>query len=263
LKHEYREALDLRVGAYSPLGFKDSEPQRWEILVEGAHRADFIAGLPERDDQADYPDHIGFEASCGRLVTLSQQLRKPLHLHIDQKNLADENGAECAVRVIDDLRLTTHTIDDEPSIWFVHMISSSAFQESRFQNLLESLVEYHLGVICCPSAAISMRQIRASSAPTHNSIARVLDMLAAGVPVRLGSDNICDITSPAGTTDLVDELFVLCNAIRFYDESILAKLAAGVVLNSEERHRIQNHLKSDAFEMHRVIQQYQLPRKAA
>ena len=263
LKHEYRDVLDLRVGAYSPLGFKDSESQRWEILVEGARLADFIGGLPERDDQADYPDHIGFAESCGRLVTLSQQLGKPLHLHIDQKNLANENGAECAIGVINDLGVRVRSIDGEPSIWFVHMISSSAFEESRFQKLLTSLVEHRLGVICCPSAAISMRQIRSVSAPTHNSIARVLDMLAAGVPVRLGSDNICDITSPAGTTDLLDEVFVLCNAIRFYDEAILAKLAAGVLLNADDRSRIQKHLKNDDLEMLRVVQQYQQRREAA
>ena len=88
-------------------------------------------------------------------------------------------------------------------------------------------------------------------------------MLAAGVPVRLGSDNICDITSPAGTTDLIDEVFVLCNAIRFYDEAILAKLAAGVLLNADDRSRIQKHLKNDDLEMLRVVQQYQQRREAA
>jgi cytosine deaminase len=107
-------------------------------------------------------------------------------------------------------------------------------------------VEHNVGVICCPSAAISMRQIRETMSPTFNSIARVLDMLAAGVQVRIGSDNICDITSPAGTPDLVDEIFVLCNAIRFYDLDILAKLGAGKSLSAEEISRIREHLERAA-----------------
>lgn len=88
--------------------------------------------------------------------------------------------------------------DSEPLVWLVHVISPSTYDESRFHALIEGLLDRNVGVICCPSAAISMRQVRPFSAPTHNSIARVLEMLAAGVQVRIGSDNVCDITSPAG-----------------------------------------------------------------
>lgn len=252
LKREFEGLIDFRVGAYSPLGFMDSEPDRWECLSEGAQIADFLGGLPERDDHVDYPDHIGFEESCRRVVMLCHQLGKPLHLHVDQKNLAVEDGAERALAVIADLGLSRTTAGGDPQIWFVHMISSSAFVESRFQELLAGLVEHGVGVICCPSAAISMRQVWPVSAPTHNSIARVLDMLAAGIPVRIGSDNVCDITSPAGTTDLMDELFMLCNAVRFYDEPILAKLGAGIPLSENERLRIQSHLDDDRVEVFRA-----------
>ena len=48
LKAKYAEDLDLRIGAYSPLGFKASEPARWELLVAGAKLADFVGSLPER-----------------------------------------------------------------------------------------------------------------------------------------------------------------------------------------------------------------------
>ena len=35
LKRTYAGKLDLEVGAYSPLGFKASEPERWELLLAG------------------------------------------------------------------------------------------------------------------------------------------------------------------------------------------------------------------------------------
>ena len=81
---------------------------------------------------------------------------------------------------------------------------------------------------------------------TANSIARVLEFLAAGVQVRLGSDNICDVTSPLGTPDLMDEIFVLANAVRYYDLGVLAKLGAGVPLDADDRKRVQAHLDDDA-----------------
>lgn len=253
LKADYRGRLDLRVAAYSPLGFQDAEPGRWALLEEAALLADFIGGLPERDDRAVYDDHIGYDESCRRLLTLAADLGKPLHLHVDQKNLAAEDGTERALQAAADLRLPAVGPTAEPTVWLVHAISPSAYAEPRFQALLAGIANFGMGVICCPSAAISMRQIRAVSAPTHNSIARVLELLAAGVPVRVGSDNVCDITSPAGTVDLVQELFVLSNAVRFYDLEILAKLGAGVALDAADRGRITEHLDRDAAEIRRVM----------
>jgi hypothetical protein len=107
-----------------------------------------------------------------------------------------------------------------------------------------------------------MRQFRPVAAPTHNSIARVLDLLAAGIPVRVGSDNICDITSPAGTTDLAMELFVLANTIRFYDLEILAKLGAGLALDAADRGRIIDHLERDAAEVRKALPAARLRRAA-
>ena len=256
LKNEYQADIDLRVAAYSPLGFKDSEPGRWKLLEEAAQLADFIAGLPERDDHEDYPDHIGYEESCRRMFELSFQLGKPLHLHVDQKNLASENGAERALSVMTTINnLPSFAKGQDALIWFVHMISSASYEESRFARLLSNLASHHVGVICCPSAAISMRQHRPRLAPTHNSIARVLDLLATGIPVRIGSDNIFDITSPGGTTDLVDELFVLCNTIRFYDIEILSKLAAGISLSHTEQIQIKTHLGNDHEETLQALAQ--------
>jgi hypothetical protein len=86
-------------------------------------------------------------------------------------------------------------------------------------------------------------------------MARVLELLAAGVQVRIGSDNINDITSPAGTADLMDEVFMLSNVVRFYDMAILAKIAAGVPLDIRDRQTIRAHLDTDLMEIGKSIEQ--------
>ena len=98
-----------------------------------------------------------------------------------------------------------------------------------------------------------MRQLRPIAAPTHNSIPRVLELLAAGIYVRLGSDNICDITSPAGTCDLINEVFILANVLRYYDIDILSSLAAGIRLDTKQCARVKEHLSADAIEVAKVI----------
>lgn len=174
-------------------------------------------------------------------------LKKPVHIHVDQQNIQYEDGTERFLKVARELKLPVD-YSEEPKVWLVHVISPSTYSEDRFDAMLKGLADLNIGVICCPSAAISMRQVRQITSPTYNSIARVLEMLAAGIHVRLGSDNICDITSPAGSVDLLDEVFVLCNALRYYDIEVLAKLAAGVVLNQNDISRLKIHLVKDSEE---------------
>jgi cytosine/creatinine deaminase len=252
LKRSYAKKLDLQVGAYSPLGFKTNEPDRWQLLASGARNADFIGSLPERDDQRVYPDHIGFEQHCVKIITLSQELQKSVHMHIDQRNDPREDGSERVIKTVRQLGLSFDRAQ-EPLIWLVHLISPSSYDEPRFQKLLSSLVEFNIGLICCPSAAISMRQLRPIVTPTHNSLPRILEMLAAGIHVRLGSDNICDITSPAGTCDLENEVFLLANALRYYDIDILSTLAVGIRLDAKQCARIKDHLAADGIEVAKAI----------
>ena len=68
------------------------------------------------------------------------------------------------------------------------MISPTLYSDKRWKKLVERLKRANVGVICCPSAAIGMRQLRGVKTPTTNSIARVLELCAAGIQVRLGSD---------------------------------------------------------------------------
>lgn len=251
LKQRRAGTIDLQVGAYSPLGFRDDEPRRWDLLVAGARIADFVGLLPERDERRRYPEHVGFEECCRRGLGLAADLGKPLHVHVDQMNHPSENHTERFVRVFREADVRTNRWET-PWVWLVHVISPSTYDDRRFQRLLDSLVEFNLGVICCPSAAISMRQYRTTHTPTFNSIARVLEMLAAGIHVRIGSDNICDITSPAGTPDLLHELYVLCNALRYYDIELLAKLGAGLKPDMADRDRLVRHLHDDRAEIARV-----------
>lgn len=244
LRAQYVGRLDFRLGAYSPLGFRDDEPERWALLQRAAERADFVGLLPERDDKNNYPDHIGFEESCRRGIGLAARLGKDLHIHVDQANHPLEDGGELVARVVCDMGLARKA-GETPFVWLIHLISPSTYDEPRFGELADQLAKLGIGVICCPSAAISMRQLRPILSPTNNCIARVLDLLDRGVQVRIGSDNICDITSPMGTPDLLEEVFVLANAMRIYDIGILAKIAAGVPLDAQDRARLRQHLKED------------------
>ncbi|MGR3290752.1 MAG: hypothetical protein ACU0C9_06100 [Paracoccaceae bacterium] len=245
LKQQFEGRLDFKIGAYSPLGFRDDEPERWSLLVEGAEQSDFIGLLPERDDSDRYPEHIGFKESCRRALLLADRLDKKIHIHTDQANHRDQSESELIVSLVEKLGLGVEQ-GAEPFIWLIHVISPSTYGEPRFLDLARRMADQNIGVICCPSAAVSMRQYRPVQSPTYNCIARVLDFLDAGVWVRLGSDNVCDIISPMGTVDLMDELAVLGNTMRFYNIDVLARIGAGQSLTKTEIDQVRAHIALDA-----------------
>lgn len=252
IKRQRADEIDLRIGAYSPLGFLDSEPERWEVFEQGAQQADFIAALPEADELSDYPGHIGFEEHCSRMLQLASRLNCMIHVHTDQRNHPAEAGTERLIAVVKELGIQPDRTA-EPKIWAVHMVSPSTYDEERFQRLAENMARHHVGLICCPSAAVGMRQLRPVLTPTSNCIPRVLELLVAGVQVRLASDNIADICSPSTTPDLTDEVFVLSAALRFYNINILARLACGRKLSEEETEFIREHLEQNAQEIGKAI----------
>jgi len=236
--------IDVRIGAYSPLGFKAGDDAAWDLLEQGARIADFIGALPEKDDVADYPDHIGYAESCERMIDLAYRSNTFVQIHTDQMNSASENGTEVLLDVLE-ARNPFDADEPEPQVWAVHMISPSAYDEARWNRLVARLAEARVGVICCPSGALGMRQLRHERAPTHNSIARVLDLCAAGVVVRLGNDNCGDMLSPSTTVDLTDEVFVLSAALRFYDTEVLAHLACGLALPGDLQTRVAHMIADD------------------
>ncbi|CAA0107177.1 Cytosine deaminase [Zhongshania aliphaticivorans] len=255
IKQQRAQEIDLRIAAYSPFGFRDSEPEMWDVFAKGSSQADFIAALPEADDTSEYPQHIGFDEHLRRTLELAKDKNCIIHIHTDQRNEPNEDGTERLIESVSKYGAPISTTG-ESMVWAVHMISPSTYDEIRFNDMVAGLKENNIGVICCPSAAIGMRQIRSISTPTYNSIPRVLELLAAGVHIKLASDNIADICSPSTTADLVDEVFMLSAAIRYYHIDILAKLAAGIKITTEDRESIAAHLAQNNHEIDKITSQH-------
>lgn len=237
--------IELRLGAYNPLGFTQASTVASQLIRSSLEQCSFVGGLPERDELFRYPDHIGFEDSCRLMYDLAAEAELELHLHVDQRNDPLQNETERCLAALE--KRLEASLNNKPavSLWLIHVVSPSRYDEPRFTDLLEKLLAYNVGVVCCPSAALSMRQLRGRKSPTSNSIARTLDMAAKGIPVRVGCDNIDDAASPAGTPDLVEELINLANAERYYDIEFLATIGAGKAISTSMREQLSEHLQAN------------------
>lgn len=257
LKRDFKDCIDLRLGAYPLFGFKGNEPERWSLFLKAVELADFIGTSPERDDPLFYRadrSHIGLERHFLQTLEVALKHGKPIHYHLDQQVNPHESATETLVHVIKHAPFSEELVRAgqlEPLVWAVHTISPTTYDSVRLKDLLDSMAALNIGVVSCPSAALSMRRVRDYVAPINKSMAEVLLMIDCGVSVRIGTDNVDDVFLPSTTLDLRNEIGYLSNALRFYHTAILAKLACGRALDGDDRKIVQEYLEEEERFMER------------
>lgn len=247
LKKEYKDQIDLQVACYPLFGFKNTlvQEDRYKTVEEAMSRADFVVGLPEKDDR---PDRIGFKGHVNLLLELGYKHKKEVHMHVDQKNSAYERGSFQVIECLEGLtpeKKAWFVGGNNPRLWLVHMISPSCYDGQTFSRLLNLLLKYNIGVICCPAAAISMNPPRSEMTPTHNSITRLVELLRCGVEVKFGTDNINDYLVPSGNGLILREIEEVSNYVRKYVSHILVKVGMGISLNNGDRAILSNSLQEN------------------
>jgi cytosine/creatinine deaminase len=208
VKKRYAGRIHFEVGVQPLQGVLD--PASYEQYAEACSMADYCGGLPSRD--APQP-----EKHLDVILELAKKLGKPVDVHVDQENNPLENETEL---------LATKTIEHgmQGRVFGVHAISVGAKEEREQDRIIEKIVEADMGVIVCPSAALSMKQLP-MNAPLHNSIAPFVRMREAGVRTYLGVDNIHDLFMPMVDGDIWTECRMLMEATRFYDIDAVAEWA--------------------------------------
>ncbi len=266
LKEKYKGKIILHIGCYPVFGLKNpaEDNDQLDTLEEAAKRANFIVGLPEKDEE---DSRVGFKGHVNILLRLGYQHKIPVHMHVDQTNTAHSNDTIKTIECLEGLapeELNWFTKNDTPRLWLVHMISPTSYESKKFTYLVNKLKKHNIGVIVCPRAALSMRELRSEMTPTHNSVARIIELLSVGINVRLGTDNINDVFVPSGDGLILTEIDLLVDMTRNYIPHIWAKLCIGIPLNNSDRAALKRALyeKRNATENHtRMIRETQRPTK--
>jgi cytosine/adenosine deaminase-related metal-dependent hydrolase len=208
VKRRYRDRIHFEIGVQPLQGVLDEESRRY--FVKACEKADLVGGLPSKDRPTP-------EKHIDTIMSVARDLGKRLDVHVDQENNPFENETEMLAR-----KTIEHGLEGRVSA--VHAISVAAKPPTEQDRTILLLKDAGVSVICCPSAALSMKQLDMTG-PLHNSIAPVPKLLEAGVPVYLGADNIYDLFMPLVDGDMWFECRVLMEACRFYDLRRVAEIA--------------------------------------
>lgn len=214
LRQNYGDKLQLKFINQVVKGVIDPEARKW--FEVGAEFCDIIGGLPEKDAgrEAEHLD-ILFEAA-------KKNGGKMLHVHIDQFNSPGQRDTELLVQ-----KTVEHGYQGK--VVAVHGISIGAQPKAYRQELYTKMKDAGIMVVACPVGWIDNSWVAAQpedvTGPIHNSVTPVKEMLAAGLTVALGTDNIQDIYKPFNDGDLWTELRFLLEAQRLYGLDALAEIA--------------------------------------
>jgi cytosine/adenosine deaminase-related metal-dependent hydrolase len=209
VKEEYKDKITFLI-VTQPLGGLVSKEAR-DLYEAITAKADIAGGLPSKDRPKD-------EENLDILFSIAKNLNKPVHVHIDQENNPNEKDTEKLVQAA-----VKHGF--EGRVVAVHAISTAAQPKEYRKELYKKMANIGMAVTCCPSAALSMRQLDQYNSNVHNSIANVPEMLEAGITVGLGIDNLADFYMPFVDGDMWTELRILMEACRFYDFDKLVEIA--------------------------------------
>lgn len=208
VKKRYADRIRFDIGVQPLEGVLDDAS--FEQYAEACSMADYCGGLPSRDRPRP-------EKHLDRIFELANKLGKPVDVHVDQENNPLENETELlAIKTIE------HGLQGR--VFGVHAVSLAAKEERDQNRIIDKVLEADVGIIVCPSAAISMKQLEMTG-PLHNSIAPLPKLRDAGVRCYLGVDNVHDLFMPMVDGDIWTECRLMMEACRFYDIDAVAEWA--------------------------------------
>ena len=203
-----KKGVELQIGTQLLEGLETQE--NIEIFNEASKYVDFIGCLPSRDKNPEKHLEIVFSKAI--------ELNKDVEAHLDQCNIPTEKETELFCDYVE-------KFNHQGRSRAIHCVSLSCHPLEYQNKIAQRLKKLNIGVIVCPSAAISMTQHIEYNSPIHNSIGPVKVFNNNQVTVGLGVDNVNDIFMPFCDGNFEFELRLLAEAERIYVPETLKTIA--------------------------------------
>jgi cytosine/creatinine deaminase len=189
LRERWRDRLRLQVVAFVTAGATKAGVPAREWLEEAlALGADVIGGTPAYAD-----DPTGF---LDMLFAAAERHGRPIDLHLDEHLDATRHQFRAVIE-----RARAHGMAGR--VVASHCSALSALEPDEAARLIEAMAAAGIGVVTLPAANLFL-QGREAKKLAPRGLTRVPELLAAGIQVACGSDNIQDPFVPSGSGDLLE-----------------------------------------------------------
>lgn len=164
--------------------------------------------------------HADPEASIAAVLALARELGVRADLHVDETT---DPSALRLERVADE----TLALGLEGRVSASHCCSLASVPEAAARRTIEKVAAAGITVIAQPALNLYL-QDRGDRTPRARGVTLVRELIDAGVRVRFGSDNVCDVFYPYGDADPLESAFLAALTAHVDDEDVLlAGICAG------------------------------------
>ncbi|HZZ50667.1 MAG TPA: amidohydrolase family protein [Pseudonocardia sp.] len=205
LRDELRQVFDLQVCLLPDHHVQTS-------LIEQAMDlgVDLLGGSPHRA-----PNPV---IETNRLLSIAQHREVPIDLHTDE----DFNPA---MRSIVELARQVRTRGLRRRVTASHCVSLGTLADPELAEVLEHVRAAGMFLVALPITNLYL-QARRAPAPVPRGLAPVRQLLAAGIPVAAGGDNLRDPFNPMGRADPFETTSLLITAAHLTAEQALDAVTA-------------------------------------
>lgn len=188
MREEYKDRIELQVVAFPQDGIA-REPGAKELVRRALEMgADVVGGIPWIEfTKEDEQDHV--DSMC----SLAREFDKPISMLLDDVGDMEE-------RTLEMLCKQAIAMGWQGRVTAQHCRAMELYPENYFRKLVSLLKKAGVGLVSDPH--------------TGPLAARVKDLLAAGVPVALGQDDIQDAYYPFGENNMLQVAFLASHLLQ-------------------------------------------------
>ncbi len=215
MREEYKDKVTLQVVAFPQDGIA-REPGAKELVRQAIELgADVVGGIPwiefTREDEL---DHVS------SMCAFAREYDKPISMLLDDVGDMEE-------RTLEMLCKQSIAMGWQGRVTAQHCRAMELYPENYFRKLVGLLKQAGVGVVSDPH--------------TGPLAARVKDLLAAGVPVALGQDDIQDAYYPYGECNMLQVAFLASHLLRMLTFEDMELLYDMITTTAAKVLGIENH----------------------
>ena len=199
VRARFAEVIDLQIVAFPQLGIVQ-DPGTAALLEQAMERgADVIGGMPFNEaGPADSAEHIRIVFEIARAHDAD------VDMHIDETD--DPNA-----RTLEMLCAATLANGFEGRVTAGHTCALAAYDQDYADHVIDLVAQARIHMITNPATNL-MLQGRDDAHPKRRGITRVKELLAKGVNVSFGQDNLRDMFYPFGRDDPLELAWLTAHA---------------------------------------------------
>jgi cytosine deaminase len=199
-RQDHEDLCEIQLVAFPTRGFLDEDPVTKELLREAmSGPADLIGAVPNRE-----ADHVAAGRTIGFCLDLAQEFDADVDMHVDE---TDDPSWHTLELLIDE----TARRGWNGRVSAGHCCAMAAWRDDFAAAIMRRAAEVGVNVITNPSTNLVI-QGRDDREPRRRGITRVKELLAAGVNVAAGQDNVHDAFYPLGSGDQMSIAWLLVHA---------------------------------------------------